>query len=185
MARPSKLTDAQWEKIGKRLLDGESAASLAREFGISKANISARFSERIRNVKEAANQIVTAERSLSMLNVSEQIAARSLADRLKAISGHLAGAAEFGAATAHRLAGIANAKINEVDDSQPLSDESRIALQDVAALSKMANEASQIGMNLLKANQEAVDAANRREVEQSSPAGREITVTLVAPKAPA
>jgi len=40
-------------------------------------------------------------------------------------------------------------------------------------------------MNLLKANQEAVDAANRREAEQDGIAGREITVTLVAPKAPA
>lgn len=170
MARPSKLTDAQWEKIGKRLLDGESAAALSREFGVSKANISARFSERLRNVKDAANQIVTAERSLSMLNVSEQIAARSLADRLKAISGHLAGAAEFGAATAHRLAGIANAKVNEVDDTQPLSEQSRAALTDIAALSKMANEASQIGMSLLKANQEAVDEANRRDADKANPA---------------
>lgn len=32
MARPSKLTDAQWTEIGTRLLQGEQAASLAREF---------------------------------------------------------------------------------------------------------------------------------------------------------
>jgi hypothetical protein len=98
MARPSKLTDAQWEKIGKRLLAGESASSLAREFGVSKASVSARFSERVKNVKDAANQIVAAEAALSKLNVSEQLAARSLADDLKAISEHLAGAARFGAA---------------------------------------------------------------------------------------
>lgn len=184
MARPSKLTDAQWEKIGKRLLDGESASSLAREFGVGKATISERFANRLKTVKEAANQIVAAESTLGKLNVSEQIAARSLADRLKAISGHLAGAAEFGAATAHRLAGIANAKLQQVDDSQPLSEESRTALTDVAALSKMANEASQIGMNLLKANQEAVDEANRRDAAQDSkPKG--IAVRLIPAKAPA
>lgn len=35
MGRPSKLTDAQWETIGKRLLAGESTSALAREFGVS------------------------------------------------------------------------------------------------------------------------------------------------------
>jgi len=141
MARPSKLTDAQWEKIGKRLLDGESTSALAKEFGVGKATISERFAHRLKLVKEAANQIVTAETSLAKLNVSEQIAARSLSDRLKAISGHLAGAAEFGAATAHRLAGIANARVLEVDDANPLDEKSRAALTDIAALSKMANSA--------------------------------------------
>lgn len=169
MARPSKLTDAQWEKIGKRLLAGESASALAREFGISKAAVSAKFSERVRNVKDAANQIVAAESALSKLNVSEQLAARSLADDLKAISQHLAGAARHGAATAHRLSGIANAKASEVDDASPLNDESRKALSDISALTKMANDASEIGMNLLKANKDTIDELNKQQVDAQSP----------------
>jgi hypothetical protein len=32
MGRPSKLTDKQWDKSAQRLLKGEKAADLAREF---------------------------------------------------------------------------------------------------------------------------------------------------------
>lgn len=154
MGRPSKLTDAQWEKIGKRLLAGESASALAREFGVSKASVSGRFSERSKNVKAVANQIVTTDRALSFLNVSEQIAAFSLADELKAISKHLAGAGKLGAMTAHRLNGIAQAKSLEIDDAAPLDDKSRTTLSDVAALGRIANGAAEIGINLLRANKD-------------------------------
>ena len=163
MARPSKLTDHQWEQISKRLLAGESNADLSRAFGISKAAISSRFSKRIETIKSVANQIVETEVSLSKLNVAEQIAARSLADELKSISVHLAGAARLGAMTAHRLSGIAQAKAQEVDDAKPMDDESRVALQDISALTKMANGAAEIGLNLLRANKEAVDDINRAE----------------------
>lgn len=173
MARPSKLTDAEWEKIGKRLLAGESASSLAREFGVSKAAVSGRFSERVKNIKDAANQIVAAESALSKLNVSEQIAARSLADDLKAISEHLAGAARYGAMTAHRLSGIAQGKVLNIDDAQPLDDKSRKELSDIAALTKMANEASDIGINLLKANKDTIDELNKKGAERASPVNPE------------
>lgn len=155
MARPSKLTDAQWEAIGKRLLAGESAAALSREFGVSKAAISVRFSKRTEAVKSVAKQIVETERALSFLNVSEQIAARSLADDLKAISEHLAGAARFGAATSHRLAGIAHNKVAEIDDAKPLDEESLASLKGIAVLTRMANDASEIGLNLLRANKDS------------------------------
>lgn len=160
MGRPSKLTDAQWEQIGKRLLAGDSAADLAREFGVSKAAISTRFSKRNENIKSVAKQIVETERALSFLNVSEQIAARSLADDLKAISEHLAGAARYGSATAHRLSGIAHSKASEIDDASPLTPESIESLKGIAVLTKMANEASEIGVNLLRANKEEIDRMN-------------------------
>jgi hypothetical protein len=163
------LTDAQWEKIGKRLIAGESPSALAREFGVSKSTISGRFSERVQNVKDAANQIVAAENALSKLNISEQIAARSLADDLKAISTHLAGAARFGAATAHRLSGIAHNKAAEIDDQAPLDGDSTEALKGIAILTKMANEASEIGVNLLKANKDTIDDLNKRDTDHSSP----------------
>ncbi|UOD28774.1 helix-turn-helix domain-containing protein [Massilia violaceinigra] len=175
MARPSKLTDAQWEKIGKRLLAGESASSLAREFGVSKANVSARFSERVRNVKSVANQIVATEAAMSLLNVSEQLAARSLADDLKAISQHLAGAARFGAMTAHRLSGIAQGRVEEIDDASPLNEEGRAALSDIAALTKTANGAAEIALNLLRANKEAVDNMSKGD----EPEDMNWSITLV------
>jgi hypothetical protein len=168
MGRQSKLTDAQWEKIGKRLLAGDSVSALAREFNVSKSTISGRFSERNQNVKDAANQIVAAEIALAKLNVSEQIAARSLADDLKAISEHLAGAARFGAATAHRLSGIAHNKVAEIDDAAPLDAGSMEALKGIAALTRLANESSEIGVNLLRANKEHVDAVNAAAREAAS-----------------
>ena len=169
MGRPSKLTDRQWEAIGKRLLSGESAASLSREFGVSKAVISQRFSKRIQTVKDTANQLVAADMSMAKLNVSEQIAARSLADELIQISMHLASTAKYNAATSHRLAGIANNKVLEIDDAAPLNDESRAALKDVGVLVNMANMASEIPINLFKANKEAVDAISKRDESDKKP----------------
>lgn len=167
MGRPSKLTDAQWEKIGKRLLAGESTASLAREYGVSKATISGRFSERSKNVKAVANQIVATDSALSFLNVSEQIAAFSLADELKAISKHLAGAGRYGAATSHRLSGIAHGKAMEIDDAAPLDEESIKALKGIAVLTRMSNEAAEIGINLLRANKESIDAMSKPETDSA------------------
>lgn len=154
MGRPSKLTEAQWEEIRKRLLAGEKAADLSREYGVSKTRISERVSKRVENIKTVANQIVAAEVSLRSLPVSEQNDALSLADDLKSISRHLAGAGRFGAATAHRLSGIAHMKVSEIDDAKPLDNESLSALKGIAVLTRMANESSEIGLNLLRANKD-------------------------------
>lgn len=175
MGRPSKLTEAQWAAIGKRLLAGERAADLAREYGVSKTAISTRVSKRIETVRSVANQLVSAEQSLRALPVSEQISALTLADELKAISSHLAGAAKYGAATAHRLSGIAHAKVQEIDDAAPIDDKSREALQHVAILTKVANEASTIAVNLLAANRDTVKELNR----QDFPKAKRIMVEVV------
>ncbi len=152
MGRPSKLTESQWNEIGRRLLAGESAADLAREYGISPTRISMRFSKRNETVKNVAKQIVETHEALLSLNVSDQIAAVSLADELKAISKHLGGAGRLGAITAHRLAGIANAQVDKIDDVDPLKDSG--ALIAVATLTKTANLASEIGFNLIKASKD-------------------------------
>lgn len=116
---------------------------------------------------------------MSFLNVSEQLAARSLADDLKAISEHLAGAARFGAATAHRLSGIAHSKVAEVDDAAPLA-QNIAALKDVAVLTKMANEASEIGVNLLRANKDEIDLVNDEARRRQDPARNVSRIELVA-----
>ena len=67
---------------------------------------------------------------------------------------HLAGAARFGAATAHRLSGIAHAKVAEIDDAKPMDDESRTALSDIGALTRLANGAAEIGLDLIKATKD-------------------------------
>ncbi|MDE2454397.1 MAG: Hin recombinase [Burkholderiales bacterium] len=160
MGRPSKLTDEQWSEIGRRRLAGEKDRALGKAFGISEAAIRARFSAQHRNVKAVAHQLVSAEQALRELPVSAQLSALQLVDELRAISMHLAGAAKFGAATAHRLAGIAHGKVAEIDDAAPLDDESLGALRGVAVLTKLANDASHIGVNLLSANKEQIQRMN-------------------------
>jgi hypothetical protein len=161
MARPSKLTDAQWEKIGKRLLAGESTSALAREFGVSKGLISQRFSKRTETVKAAASLIVQTDEMLNKLNVSEQIAAKNLADELKAISSHLASASKYGAMTSSHLMSIAHKQRTQIKDTDgPLDEQSVEVLKGIRALAVTANESSLIARDLLKANKESIDKMN-------------------------
>lgn len=172
MGRPSKLTEAQWDEIGARLLNGESVRELAAEFGVGKSAISERFSGRNRTIRTVAEKLVEVETAVMALPIPEQHAVRGHAARLMSISNHVASAAEYGAATAHRLAGIAHAKVQEVDDSKPLDDDSREALKDVAVLTKMANDAGAMAMNLLAANKDrtsrVLDAADVIENDPQS-----------------
>lgn len=175
MGRASILTEKQWAEIGKRLLDGEAGRVLAREFGISEGAIRKRFGTRNKEIKDVANQLVAAETAFKALPIGAQISARTLADRLISISGHLCGAAEYGAATAHRLSGIAHNKVAEIDDAAPLNSESIDVLKGIAVLTKMANESSEIGVNLLRANKEAIDEMSKPPVDEIT----EIRRTLV------
>lgn len=175
MGRPSKLTEKQWAEIQQRLLKGEKAADLAREFKVSKTRISERFSERTGTIRNVAEQLVSAEGALRALPVSEQVQALNLADELRAISMHLAGAAKFGAATAHRLNGIAHAKVQEIDDAAPLSAESLESLKGIAVLTKIANDSATIGLNLLAANKEAIKEMN----QDQRPQPQRVTVEVV------
>jgi len=152
MGRPPKLTEKQWEIIGKRFLEGEKARALGREFGVSEAAIRKRFSAQHEQIKTVANQMVAAEGAFRALPLSSQIKARTLADRLKAISENLADAACYGAMTAHRLSGIAHGQVEKVDDAEP--EKSIEALQRIGLLTKMANASAEIGLNLLKANKD-------------------------------
>ena len=165
MGRKSALTDKQWDEIGKALLEGISGRSLAAKYGISEAAIRKKFGAQVNQIKAVANQLVAAETSFRALPISAQIGARTLADRLISISTHLASAAEYGAATAHRLAGIAHDKSAEVDPSKPLDEAGREVMKDIMAITRTANEAAATGLNLMNANKDA--ASKLSEDEQS------------------
>ncbi len=174
MGRKSKLTERQWESIGKRLLAGEKASALAREFKVSPGSISDRFSERTKRVKATASLVIQTEQIFKALPISEQIAVNSLADELRAISMHLAGAGKYGAATAHRLSGLAHAEVQKIDDAKPL--QSIEALKGVSALTRLANDSAEIGINLLKANKEAIDTLNK---EDDMPEPKQIVFQII------
>lgn len=148
--RPSALSDAQWEKIFKRLLKGEKAIDIANEVGVSKGLISQRFSKRMAHVKAVARDIADAEAKLAAMTLPDQIVTRSLVDELKAVSMHLISAGSYGAKIAHRLNGIAYEQAQKVDDAEP--SRSTTALQNIAVLTKIANSSAEIGLKLLGAN---------------------------------
>lgn len=152
MGRKSKLSDEQWTQIKSRLLDGESRRAIAKEFGISESSIREKVSAQVTEIKVVANQIVATERALKALPISAQVSAQNLASRLRAVSDHLVGAAEHSAASAHRLSILANQQLQRVDEVNPMG--SAGELQAVAALQKMANQSSEIGLNLLRANKD-------------------------------
>lgn len=157
MGRPSKLTDAQRTEIKRRLLDGHKPADLAREFKVSKATISG-VSKRAEEVRAVANQVVSAERALGALPVSEQLLTVSLASKLRSISESLAAGAELGARTAHRLHALANSEVSKVDDADPLA--SIEALKNVGILTKLGNDSAHVALNLLAANKDTVKRLN-------------------------
>lgn len=156
MGRKSSLTDKQWVEIGERLLKGEAGRVLAREFGISEAAIRKRFGAQTKQIKDVANQLVAAETAFQDLPVSAQISARTLADELKAISNHLASAARYGAMTSHRLMGIAHGQVEKIDDAEP--EKSTESLLRIVALTKTANTSAEIGLRLLQANKDSMQA---------------------------
>jgi len=151
MGRSSVLSLKQWADIEKRILSGEKIRPLSREYGISEAAIRKRLGAQVSSIKRVANQIVETDLALSVLSIGAQISAHNLADELKAISLHLGAAAKYGAMTASALSKLAHDQIDSVD----LTDPELTSLKQIAALTRVANDSSNIGVNLLKANKEA------------------------------
>ncbi|RMX08509.1 Hin recombinase [Corticibacter populi] len=168
MGRKSRLTPEQWDEVERRhFVDGESVSALAREFGIDEAAIRRKISPKKSEIRKLAEQKVAADaKSKEITRIVEamppvmQAQFQTLTSSLTRISQHLASAAEYGSATAHRLSALAHAEVSKVDDADPLNRESLEAMKGVAALTKLANESSSIALNLLAANKEAVTKLN-------------------------
>lgn len=163
VGRPSKLKDDQWKIIEERMTNGESIRSLSREFKIGESSIRARLSAQVESIKNVSNQIVATDMALRALPISAQISAHNRAYRLRALSEHVEGSALFGAATAHRLQGIANSQIDLIDDSDPFSENNVKIINGVSAYTKVANDSNQTAINLIKANQSAFETMDKKE----------------------
>jgi transposase-like protein len=182
MGRKSALTVEQWLEIERRhVVDGDSINALAAEFGINESSIrrkikpnkaeSPKPTNPLRVIAEkkvnADSEVRRINQQIAELPYAKQMIVSDLATKLTNISRHLGSAAEFGAATAHRLAGIANGRVAQIDDAKPLSEAGITELKGIAVLTKLANEASEIGINLLRANKESIDAMNKPETDSA------------------
>lgn len=150
MGRPSKLTPEQWSQIESRYLAGETASGLARDYGLDEAAIRRKFRRDTPIVRKAAELLAAGQEAVAALPPALQPVAVSLAERLRNIGSNLASAAEYGAATSHRLAAIANAQVQRIDEADPM--QSQEVLQAISALTKISNDSSQLGVNLINAS---------------------------------
>ena len=183
MGRKSSLTPEQWAEIERRhLVDGVSINALAAEFGVNESSIRRKIKpgkatslsgksplhtlaeDKVRAEAEAKR--VTAQ--IAQLPQAQQLIVSDLARKLSNISEHIGTAAEVSAASAHRLSILANQQLDLVDDVNPLATAAQLKTFEV--LQKMANGASEIPMNLLRANKETIEDQNRRVNDQASPA---------------
>lgn len=183
MGRKSSLTPEQWAEVERRhLVDGVSINALAAEFGVNESSIRRKIKpgkaaspsgknplhvlaeEKVR--AEAESKRVTAQ--IASLPQAQQLIVSDLARKLSNISQHIGSAAEISAASAHRLSMLANQALEKVDEVNPLS--TATELKTFEALQKMANGASEIPMNLLRANKDTIEDLGKRNAEQASPA---------------
>lgn len=177
MGRPSKLTPEQWAAMGQRLLTGETARALGREFGVSESAIRKRFgahqnvSAQSAQVRSAAEKLALAQTALQTLTPAQRPVAIGLAAKLQSISDSYASAAELGAKTAHRLHALANAEVNKVDDADPLSEGSLSAMKGVSLLTKLGNDALVPATNLLAANKETIQKINAPDTDSGAGSG--------------
>lgn len=171
MARPSKLSPAQWLEVERRAAEGESHSALARAFGVSVSTISARVSGVSETVRKVAQKLADVQSEIAVMPIRQQYTVINLADKLRNISNSLACAAELGAATAHRLHALANSEVAKVDDAEPMA--SLDSLRNVGVLTKLANDSSHIALNLLAANKDRAKEAEDAERNKAIPAGLE------------
>lgn len=190
MGRKSALTPDQWVEVERlHFIDGVSVNSLAKRFGVNESVIRRKIKpnkaeaepgqESLRDIAlrkvEADAQARRVNEQIAELPIARQNIVVNLSKKLTAISEHLAGAAEFGAATAHRLAGIAHGKVQEIDDADPFAADSMESLKGVTVLMKMANEAAVIPTALLNANKDTVKRLNEPD-ETEAPKGSGVLV---------
>ena len=154
MGRNSKLSDKDREAITRRNLDGESMRSIAKDFGVSEATIRTAVSSQNAEIKKVANQIVATNASLNALPISAQIYAHNHAQKLMYIASELMDAASSGANTANRLSKLANNRIDNLNEIDALTEDGKAEITAISALTRVSNEASLIGTNLIRAAKE-------------------------------
>jgi DNA primase catalytic subunit len=192
MGRKSSLTPEQWVEVERRhLVDGESINALAAAYGVNESSIRRRLKANKAEPGRKSPLHVLAEEKVRVDTESKRISAQiaelpyakqmivsDLARKLTNISEHIGSAAEISAASSHRLSMLANQQLDLVDDVNPLATAAQLKTFEV--LQNMANGASQIPMNLLRANKDVIEDMNKSK-DAPSPL-RRIERLVVDPK---
>ena len=184
MGRPSKLTETQWKELGSRLLGGEKAASLAREYGVPRSAISERFSERNRTVRELATQVVEVNRAITARPVEEQKAIHQLVEDMETISRNYTSQAVAQSEAGRLLSTGALAQLKGIILTRPLTDEDRDGIKDAVGMIRAANEAAVPTRDMLTMNKDRmVRELEKADVVEMEPANVRELPMLDAAKA--
>lgn len=155
MGRPSKLTPAQWLELERRLMEGETASALGRDFGISEAAIRKRFgshesiSAKSTKVRATAQMLADAQDALEELPAGQRPIALDLATTFRNITRSVAKAAEMGADTGRMLHEHANTAVKALKKGADVEQ-----FRAVAAMTRTGNEALVPALALLNANKD-------------------------------
>ncbi len=170
MARPSKLSPAQWREVERRSAEGEGARALAKEFGVDEAAIRRRVNPQTPQVRKVAAKLAEVQTELAALPLAQQYNAISLADKLRNISVSLAAGAELQAANFHRLSSLAQTELAKVDDADPMASADK--LKSSMVLTTAANDAAKSPIALIAANKETVTKINNDQPADALPPER-------------
>ncbi|HAA04778.1 MAG TPA: hypothetical protein DCE18_15630 [Syntrophobacteraceae bacterium] len=147
MGRPSKLSDREWAEVGRRLARGESTRKLAAEYKVAKSTIQDRFSGHVPEIREAAQALASAERTVERMPVSVQVSVRSLADQLKGIQDDYAETAAMGMQAARIVQTKVLAQARNLPDDPSSED-----LKPIIAGSETTKSLSSLATNMITAN---------------------------------
>ena len=154
-----RLTPLQWANIAARIRFGESKASLAREYGITRQAIHCKLPglQEESPIETAASKIVIAheyvQSGVKGMHPKLQVEAWDMAKNLIAISENLTEGALYGAMNFFKLAKLAQ----EMTESMLADGIDINTLGAISAITKTANEAAAPSMNLLNINKQTVD----------------------------
>lgn len=160
MGKQKRLTQAEWATLEKRLMAGESARSLAREYGNTEAAIRHRFGQ-VKKIKveDAAMKLVEARQAIESIPPTLRPQVNALADTLQQISEMAARSAELAARTAYRMSHIANVQASKLDEENPDVETARM----VAGFTDTANKAAYQPLELMKANKSVMENAQAED----------------------
>ena len=155
----TRLTPLQWANIAARVRFGETKASLAREYGITRQAIHCKLPglQEESPIETAASKIVIAheyvQSGVKGMHPKLQVEAWDMAKNLIAISENLTEGALYGAMNFFKLAKLAQ----EMTESMLADGIDINTLGAISAITKTANEAAAPSMNLLNINKQTVD----------------------------
>lgn len=171
-AKKKAISPSKWADVMRRyIVDGESASVLARELGVSETAVRKRAGSKRFEVKDIANQIVSAEQQYERLDKGSKSLVDDMAAQLRAVNSGLMRAAVNGANSSARLSAYGVKQLDDIDKLAAANPNFKIMdaqeeLQAFGVVTKLGNDAAQLSVQLINANKESLKAQEDKEVAQ-------------------